>query len=245
MRRISAWFNKLKSGRQRDLAVGELKVILGVAVDYELLSGVPKFPKLKKARMKSPDTFYTFEQQDLVISCVKNQTYRDMITLLAHYMMRPCEVRALRQNDVDVFQKNLRIDEHFSQGNRLLDGRKSNVETHLLRLNDEHIDMLRGYLTGDGEAPLFKGHQGGFVSEKALQEAWRDAARESGLPYIDLYTGTKSSTATELLRRGVPEEMIKSTTGHETLTALRRYAQKTQMDKLKDQDKVLEMRRVK
>lgn len=228
--------------RQRDLATQELRVILGVAVDYDLLSGVPKFPKLKRARMKSPDTFYTFEQQNLVISKVKDPMYRDMITLLARCMMRPCEVRALRQRDIDLFNKTMIVDEHFSNGTELLKGRKSDVNNHTLRLNDELVEILQKYITGSPDAPLFPGKKGEWVAERVISRAWTDAVKQTPLPYIDLYTGTKSSTATELVRMGFSDRVIMSMSGHKTIDAFKRYGQQTQMDKLKDQDTLLDFK---
>jgi integrase len=241
--RILEFYHLSKITRQKILAVQELRVILSAAVDFELLQGIPKFPKLKQARMKSPDTFYTFEQQNLVLSKIKDPVYRDMIKLLARCMMRPCEVRALRQKDVDLFKKTLTVDEHFTQGTHLIDGRKGDHEVHILRLDDECLEMLQPYLTGEPDEPLFPGKKGEYVAERVLSRAWREAVAETNLPYIDLYTGTKSSTATELVRMGLSDRVIMSQSGHKTIDAFKRYGQQTQEDKLKDQDKILEFRR--
>lgn len=228
--------------RQRDLATAELKVILGMAVDYELIQGVPKFPKMKKARIKNPETFLSREQQDSVLSMIKNNTYVAAIKLLVKYAMRPSEVRALREQDVNLFEGRLTIAQHFSK-NKLLPGRKSNGNSHYLHLDADAMAMLTPFLTGAPDAPLFKGEKGKYMGEKVLAEAWKRAIEKTPLKYIDLYTGTKHSTLTQMVREGYSDREIMNISGHETLAAYKRYAQQTDGDKINDQKNVLQMRK--
>lgn len=231
-----------KTLRQRELATAELKVILNAAIDYELITGVPKFPKLKKAKFRDVETFYTSEQQDMVVSMIENHTYRIAIRLLVKYAMRPGEVRALREKDVDVFNDKLTIAQHFSK-NKLTPGRKSNGNAHYLHLDEEAKEFLSGFLTGNPDAPLFKGAEGGYMSEKVLQVAWNRAVSKTPLTHIDLYTGTKHSTVTQKVREGHSDREIMNLTGHETLAAFKRYGQQTENDKMKDQKNVLQLKR--
>lgn len=227
-----------KTLRQRDLATAELKVILGLAVQYEMLTGVPKFPKIRKAKLKNPETFYTPEQQDLVISKIKRDKYRVAIWLLKKYGMRPGEVRALHESDVDLFGGILKILRHFSEG-VIIEGRKSNGEAHYLHLDDEAKEMITPFLTGNPNAPLFKGDRNGYIAERLLSKTWAQAVAETNLPYIDMYTGTKSSTLTNMYKDGHQPEAIMELSGHTNIDTVKRYAQKRQMDKLEGQKVLL------
>lgn len=219
-------------------ALQELRKILGTAVDYEILKGVPKFPKMKKSAYKDPETFFSLEQQNLAISHVKDPAYKVAIRLLAKYAMRPGEVRALREKDIDLFNDRITIAQHFS-ANELVPGRKSNENSHFLHMDEEAKELITPFLTGNPDGPLFKGKQGSYMAQKVLAEAWHKACEEAGLPDIDLYTGTKHSTLTMMKRAGFSDQEIMNLTGHETLAALKHYAQQTNSDRMKDQKNVL------
>lgn len=232
-----------KTLRQRELATAELRVILKDAVSKDVLEGVPKFPQLKKAKMKKVETFYTKAEQSLVVSKVSNKKYQDAIKLLIWHLLRPSDVRAIREKDVYIFERLIKIRQHFSQGTHLLPGRKSNDSVHCLRIDDMTIELIRPYITGNPDAPLFKGEEGGYMGEKVLTEAWKRAVKETDLPYIDLYTGTKSSTMTYLRKAGFTVAQIMSMSGHLTEDAAERYAQVDDELKLADQEKLLKFTR--
>jgi integrase len=59
--------------------------------------------------------------------------------------------------------------------------------------------------------------------KKALEREWRAACAAVGVS-SKLYEGTKHSTATEMLRRGVQERTIQGLLGHRDLRSTRRYA---------------------
>lgn len=228
-----------KTLRQRELATAELRVILKDAVSKDILDGVPKFPALKKPRKRNVETFYTKAEQTLVISKIENEKYRDAVRILSRHLIRPSEVRAIREKDVYLFEKIIKIRQHFSQGTKLIPGRKSNEAIHPLRIDETTTEIVSKYLTGNPEAPLFKGDHGGYMGEKVLSEAWRKAVKEAELPYIDLYTGTKHSTMTYLRKAGFTIAQIMNMSGHLTEDAAERYAQEDSEMKLADQDKLL------
>lgn len=232
-----------KTLRQRELATAELRVILKDAVSKDVLEGVPKFPALKKAKMKKVETFYTKAEQAQVVSKISNKKYQDAIKILIWHLLRPSDVRAIREKDVYLFEKVIKIRQHFSKGSQLLSGRKSNDAVHVLRIDDMTIELLTPYMTGNPDAPLFKGEEGGYMGEKVLAVAWKKAVAQTNLPYIDLYTGTKSSTMTYLRRAGFSVGQIMAMSGHLTEDAAERYAQVDDEMKMIEQDKLLAFRR--
>lgn len=228
-----------KTLRQRELATAELRVILKDAKIKNLINVVPDFPTLKKAKYKNPETFYSRAQQTLVISKMTNPKYKAATMLLARHLLRPCDIRAVLEGDVYITERIIKIERHFSD-NELADGRKSSTETHYVRIDEESMAIIKPWLTGNPTKALFSGARGKFMSEKVLSNDWKNAVESiDGLPYIDLYTGTKSSSMTYLLSEGYSIEEIMSLSGHTTLEAAKRYGQRTQKLKLQDQDKIL------
>jgi integrase len=155
--------------------------------------------------------------------------------------MRPSEVRALREKDVDLFNNILSIKQHLSR-NEILPGRKSNGDAHFLHLEEEDKEMLAPFITGNPDAYLFKGAHGGFMAEKVLLEAWKRAVQLVGLPYIDLYTGTKHTTMTQMIKEGHSLDAVRTISGHESVESAKRYGQRTMQTKL-DAQKVLRMKK--
>ena len=73
--------------------------------------------------------------------------------------------------------------------------------------------------------PLFVNPRSGNPwAHKALQDVWNRAVKAAGLPPISLYNGTKHTSATDAIRRGVPERHLQRFLGHASIEATRRYA---------------------
>ena len=53
---------------------------------------------------------------------------------------------------------------------------------------------------------------------------WKVACERTGVTHIGLYEGTKHSTATDFLRRGIDERVIQALLGHADMRSTRRYA---------------------
>ena len=79
-----------------------------------------------------------------------------------------------------------------------------------------------------GEIPLFVNPLGRIAAKRwlgnALREEWNRAAQRVGLK-VRMYEGTKHSTATDALRRGVSLDTIQSALRHRDPASTKRYAQ--------------------
>lgn len=67
-------------------------------------------------------------------------------------------------------------------------------------------------------------HPAGAWSKSAMTVEWKVACERAGVPHVGLYEGTKHSTATEFLRRGIHERVIQALLGHADVRSTRRYA---------------------
>jgi len=96
-------------------------------------------------------------------------------------------------------------------------------------LFDEDLDLLRSLPTRFPNSPVFR-HEGGVQSTKPGQrfgkryfyKNWKAACSSLGIEGVDLYGGTKHSTATAIANNSSPEQAMR-VTGHTTNKAFKRY----------------------
>lgn len=229
--------------RTRDKAIQELGCILRYAMDLEHIDKMPVIPRTKRAKYRNVENFPTPLEQEKIINAIGNPTYRAMIKILAIYAMRPCEVRALKVKDLK--NKIITIRRHFSDGNKLIDGRKGqsmgeNLAIHYLPFVDDFVKVLNEIeIPKDEEAFLFKGMRSEFVSENVLRIAWNAACKEVGVTKCQLYEGTKHSRISSLKQAGYSDEELIVITGHTNIETIKRYSQLTRESRLAAGFKVL------
>jgi integrase len=218
--------------RTRDLRVQELRVFLNYLHEHEYLKVVPKFPRTAASRKLDGENFIDLETQALIINSIENPLYRAMIKTLALYMLRPCEVRALRVRDIDFVKNTLSVSHHFSR-NKLLkgrksDGRKLNPTVHRLPLTPIFLEQLRevGFSDNWGsERYIFSLNGKGPIGMKTLSTYWRRAADKCGYQGVTLYQGTRHAGLSNLINKGVNEGIAMKISGHSSSEAFRRYGQ--------------------
>lgn len=221
------------------LVMGELKVILHKAHELELINRVPVFAKVKKPQLKDPEKFLTFEEQMKILDHVEDEQYKIMIHILCLMAIRPSEVRAFKWSDWDFKNKKLWIKRHVTAGELIVLGRKSNDDSHSIKITDEMLEVIRPLPRPiDQDDFMFKGKINQTVTHKCLSRAWNNAIKLAQVPHIDLYRGTKSSTLSQWLRQGHSKEDIAMVAGISE-EMLKRYAQHNDESKDKIQDKIL------
>lgn len=211
--------------RTRDKAVLELKTILRFAQDDGRIDKLPKFPVIAPSKMVNSQNFLDKEQQELVISCIENPTYRYAIKALALYALRPCEIRSLKWKDIDMLKKTFYIQSHISKGTDIA-GRKSQAAaSHELPIIPEFEAILKAIPHSiNPEDYVFKGEMGGFIGTNVLARTWNKACRAAKIKSVSLYQGTKHSTLSRLSSKATDAQLVKLS-GHTNSRMLRRYAQ--------------------
>lgn len=235
--KIIEYFNSWEDRfRTRNLVLGELKFMLNFAfAEKGYIRTVPPFPPLEKAKLRKPDEIPSIEIQEKIISQVENDKYRTMYILMAVLTIRPCEVRAIKFDDVDLVRNKLFIRRHFSSAGKgedvLLDGRKSikpGQEKSVLEYSiDENLKalILPFVLASNPGELIFKGEKCNYVSNQALTYNWNKAQKKAGiLKKYKLYAGTRHATLSDK-RRSFDLVALKELSGHTNILTLERYAQ--------------------
>jgi integrase len=173
----------------------------------------------------------TIEVQQAIIDEVKRISF-DIepkiwlgIKLLATYIkIRPGEMRNVRERDINLESGFIHIP-HPKEGSRkngkfaYLDAEDINLIKSFPRSMDPDLFFFRHMV---GKSGVEIGEQFG---PKYFKKWWDKACKNLGIKGVDLYGGTKHSTATALGEFLTPEEIKRGGTGSSTNRAFERYFQ--------------------
>lgn len=220
----------LERFRTRDLALGLLKTMLRYAFnELNIIDRVPPFQKIPKARRLRVDEIPTKDVQVQIIEAIDKEKYKAMFILMATLGIRPCEVRAYRVSDVDLKNKLITAQRHFSRNDFVL-GRKSIGQNETMgvlvhKLDSNLVKVLSSFMKDrNPDDFLFKGERGPYVCESALWEAWDRASKKLGIRKFRPYAGTKSASATDMIKKGHSMESVRGLLGHKNAQTTEIYA---------------------
>ena len=192
------------------------------AARYEV-PPLSSWPVLPRPEMKFRKTI-SMAEQEAILAEVKKLTISSRprswlaIKWLATYIsIRPAEMLSLTESQVDR-QRGLLIIPHPKE-------RKPKV----VPLLEEDLELLRDYPEEHPSLPFFRheghapnGMAGLPLGQKRLYRDWKAACHNLGIEGVDLYGGTKHSTAMGL-RTVASFEEVRKMTGHTTNKAFDRY----------------------
>lgn len=187
------------------------------AFDNEEIGKKPKFPKIE---VSEPDIkIIDLDVQDKIIAKIPDQTDRTFILFLARLMLRPCEPRALYWDDVDFKHHRVTIRRHYSLNTIRPATKSKNIK--VLPLDGELEQALLALPRHLTSPFVFWKKNGHPFSESWARKLWRRVCNEMGVE-IQLYQGTKHSSATELAdREGV--DMAQEFLYHTNRATTKRY----------------------
>jgi hypothetical protein len=173
----------------------------------------------------------TIEVQQAIIEEVKRISF-DIepkiwlgIKLLATYIkIRPGEMRDVRERDINLESGFIHIP-HPKEG--------SNKRGKFAYLDPEDIDLIKSFPRSLDQDLYFFRHMtnrsgvqmGAQFGPKYFKKWWDKACKNLGVKCVDLYGGTKHSTATALGDFLTPEQIKRGGTGSATNKAFERYFQ--------------------
>jgi integrase len=151
---------------------------------------------------------------------IRPRLYLGVRFLTTYISVRPAELLGITERDYNRKQGYIVIKQHKTgRGNKIV------------RLTQQDISLLDELPTGMPHLPLFR-HDvpcggikaGDGFGQAAFYRAWKRACGKLGIEGVDLYGGTRHSSAISLYKdAGVSPEEIKKATGHKTSVAFTRY----------------------
>ena len=165
------------------------------------------------------------------------------IKLLATYIkIRPGEMRNIRERDINLESGYIHIP-HPKEG--------SKKRGKYAYLDGEDIVLIKSYPKSLNPDLYFFRHMSGKTRVKAgaqfgpeyFKKWWDKACTNLGIEGVDLYGGTKHSTATALGELLTPEQIKRGGTGSATNKAFERYFQPRRTESLKVTSAIRQLRR--
>jgi integrase len=205
--------------------LGALKQLWAWAAARYEVPPLSSWPVLPRPEMRFRKTISVVDQEMILAEIWKlTQKTRPRAWLaikwLATYIaIRPAEMLSLTEGQIDR-QRGLLIIPHPKE-------RKPKV----VPLLEGDLELLRGFPEEHPAMPFFRhesqalnGMAGLPLGQKRLYRDWKEACRNLGIEGVDLYGGTKHSTAMGLREVATFEE-VRKMTGHTTNKAFDRYLQ--------------------
>jgi len=165
------------------------------------------------------------------------------IKLLATYIkIRPDEMRNIKEQDISLESGFIHIP-HPKEG--------SKKQGKYAYLDPEDIELIKAFPRSISPDLYFFRHTSGRSGVKAgeqfgpnyFKKWWDKACKNLGIQGVDLYGGTKHSTATALGELLTPEQIKRGGTGSATNKAFERYFQPRRTESLKVTSAIRQLRR--
>jgi integrase len=147
--------------------------------------------------------------------------------LCTYINVRPGELLSTNEDDLNRQEGILVIRNH-----------KTGITPKVVRLLREDVDLLNTLPRGVPGMPLFRHDHpvqrvkvGARFGQAAFSRSWKRACDHLGIKGVDLYGGTRHSSAIALYREaGFSPETVKKATGHRTSSSFNRYFNVTMDD---------------
>jgi len=210
------------SGKTRHNAASCLRNFYRWLIDREVITAAPKVPKVSYV-LGMRRTIDKATQQAILDELARITRHDPKVAfgvrLLCTYIsIRPNELRRLRECDIN-------LEEGF-----LFFSDPKEKKPKVVPITREDVEAFRGFGAGRTDIPFFrhaavKGTPEGHpFSKNVFYDWWRRACRNLGIEGVDLYGGTRHSSA-RALRTQLTPEAIKRLTMHSTNAAFERYFQ--------------------
>ncbi len=193
-----------------------LRKTLAVAVDYGILTHVPKIRHLKTDPPKFD--FFDFSEADRLLAAA-DPAWRTLILVALRTGLRRGELMALRWEDVDLVARRLVVRRNLVRGKFTTpkSGRSRTVD-----LSEHVVSALKAHRHLRGELVFCHDTGRPYTSGELRHPLWR-ACKKAGLRHVQWHT-LRHSFASHLTMRGIPIKAVQELLGHATIEMTMRYA---------------------
>ena len=193
-----------------------LRKALSVAVDWELLSHVPKVRWLKGPHPEFD--FLTFDEAERFLEAADPE-WRPMFTLALRTGLRIGELRALRWDDVDLVAGRLVVRRCDWRGHV---GTPKSGRNRELPLSGDVLAALKAQRHLRGELVFCAEGGRAWKENECKWPIWR-ACKKAGLRKISWHV-LRHTFASHLVMKGVPLKAVQELMGHATIEMTLRYS---------------------
>jgi integrase/recombinase XerD len=161
-----------------------------------------------KRRARPMPTILAKDEIQKVVSVTRNVSHRLIFQLMYSSGLKLDELLGLRVKDVDIDGKSLVI-----RGNST-SGRKAK-QTRTTIMSEKVAPMLHAFIVDrEPEAFVFPGIDGGHMTPRAVQKAFKHALKKAGIKKKASCNSLRHSFAVHLLEKGVDIKHVRRLLGH-------------------------------
>jgi site-specific recombinase XerD len=161
-----------------------------------------------KRRSRPMPTILSREEIQKVVSVTRNVSHRLIFQLMYSSGLKLDELLGLRVKDVDIRNKSLIIRGNSNRG-RKAKGSRTTV------LSEKVAPMLHAFVVDrDLEDYVFPGIDGGHMTPRAVQKAFKQALKKAGISKRASCNSLRHSFAVHLLEKGVDIKYVRRLLGH-------------------------------
>ena len=179
----------------------------------KLIRELPEFPavRFELARRKTLDKDTQLRVLDEVRRISDLKTWLGIRFLATYINIRPEECRNIREGDIDLKQREITIP------------RSKEKRSKLVYLIDEDVHILAHLPVAIDKSLFFFRHANGKrFGRKHFYKVWKRACRNLRIEDVDLYGGTRHTSARALRKHYTPEQ-IRAASMHSTDRSFERY----------------------
>lgn len=189
------------------------------AMENNLVSDFPRFPKPVREQPRAPKSLSRLEQNRLLRTVEKSRNARDLaiIRLLISAGLRLEELVSLTVSDVTIRERSGKVTVRKGKGTKYRE----------IPLPSEARIALKSWLSEhSGGEWLFLGRSGRKLTPRAVQKMLKKYACQAGLPLNSVHPHVLRHTcATNMLNAGVDLVKVAAILGHESLDTTAIYTQ--------------------
>jgi integrase len=177
------------------------------------LESLPEFPVVafELARRRTIDKETQLKVLDEIRAISNFKTWLGIKWLTTYINLRPEECRNIREGEIDL-----------KQGEILIPHPKEK-RAKIVYLIDEDIELIKSLPKAiDPKLPFFRHSSGRQFGEKYFYKWWKRACKNLKIEGVDLYVGTRHSSA-RALRKYYSPEQIRAASMHSTDKSFERY----------------------
>ena len=180
-----------------------------------------------KRRARPIPTILTKDEIQKIVSVTRNVSHRLIFQLMYSSGLKLDELLGLKVKDVDIEGKKLTV-----RGNST-GGRKAKQERQTI-LSEKVAPMLHAFIVDrDPDDYVFPGIDGGHMTPRAVQKAFKQALRKAGITKRASCNSLRHSFAVHLLQRGIDIKHVRRLLGHartETTSIYKRLVSNDQVE---------------
>src|SRR4030042_1923935 len=180
---------------------------------------------MEKVKTHAPKTAFITQEDQQKLYSLCPESDKPIIAFLMLHGQRPGEARALRVQDVNIFNRSITISSTWSS-NELRPFRKGeDAPAITIPIHPECLPYVTDRVKSATPAAwlFINPRSGGHYTDSALDRVWKGILKRAGITGLRKYDAFRHSFATNLILQDTPLKKVQRLLGHTSSATTERY----------------------